>query len=90
MKGYVYLDIDNELVLKDKNYIDNVNPTFWSENAGFIIKKWAFDTEQPSIMKSILLDFKTLQMKKQMAMRFLEAIGFDPAIFRMPPDENTV
>jgi hypothetical protein len=90
MKGYVYLDVDNELIIKDKNYIDNINPLFWSENGGFIVKKWAFDTDEPSIMKTILIDFKTLQMKKQLALRFLDAIGFDPATLRMPPDETSV
>ena len=90
MKGYVYLDVDGELILKDLNYIDNINPLFWYDNEGLIVKKWYFDTEQPSIMKTILLDFKNLQMKKQLAMQFLEAIGFDLNTLRISPNEDSI
>lgn len=77
MKGFVYLDIDGNLVMKDYDYITTVNPHFWGMNSHLIVKHWEFDTEDPSSMRSLLLAFKHFPLPAHTVRPFLELINFD-------------
>lgn len=82
MKGYAYVDIDANLVLKNPEYIETDNPLFWRENLHLIIKWWKFDTEDLSSMRTMLTQMKDLQLKAHIVTPFLEAINFDISTLR--------
>lgn len=77
MKGYVYLNPEGDLVYKDKNYIENVNPMFWTENEFFVLRVWMFDTEDDDSMWRAFLGFKNLKLKGFVVQNFCKAIDFD-------------
>ena len=76
MIGYVYLDNDNNLNIRNADYIEVEDPTFWGRNAHFINIVWKFDTESPSNMHSLLTSLKEKTYHRTVA-DFCKAIGFD-------------
>jgi hypothetical protein len=75
MIGYVYLDYDGNLNLKDAEYIDTENPFFWVDNAGTIEKWWRYDTSEKSLMRMILLQLKDYGVKADAILQFRAQIG---------------
>jgi hypothetical protein len=82
MKGYAYLDIDANLVFKDYKYINEDNPFFWKDNAHLLVKWWKFDTEDLSSMRTMLTQFKDLEIKAHIVQPFLEALNFDMSVLK--------
>ena len=54
MKGYLYLDNDGNLNLRNQKFIDEEDPGFWGRNAHLIDIVWKYDTENDFCMKGIL------------------------------------
>lgn len=75
--GYVYLDNDRNLNVRNKHYIDVENPFFWSENAHLIDTVWIFDTDNDDSMLKILNSFKRLELSTLAVNNFCHAIGFN-------------
>lgn len=82
MKGYVYLDPEGNLIYKDKDYIDNINPLFWTENEYFVLRVWTFDTEDDDSMWNAFLGFRNLQLKGHVVQNFCKSVGFDLEAFK--------
>jgi hypothetical protein len=76
MKGYCYLSNDGKLVVKNSNYIDEVNPGFFSENKEFVLKVWKFDTDNMRSMLRMYSDFRDLELKRETVRVFSNSIGF--------------
>ncbi len=76
MKGYVYLDLDNNLIYKTWDYINGDNPGFFSQNKHLIIRTWTFDTEDSRLMLNMLRSFSDLQLEVESVKNFLGSIGF--------------
>lgn len=77
MIGYVYLDNDNNLNIRNADYIEVEDPTFWGRNAHFINVVWKFDTENSSNMYSLLTSLKRKDLPHRTVADFCKAIGFD-------------
>lgn len=77
MKGYAYADLDNDIVYKTADYIDNMNPGFFSQNRHLITKRWIFDTDDLQSMMRMFRDFQDLRVTVTSSSAFLSAIGFD-------------
>lgn len=77
MRGYAYLDLDGNIVVKSPTYIETENPLFFSENSEYIVQLWRFDTDDLVSMRNMLLQFKSLQLKVHQVQPFLESIGFE-------------
>lgn len=77
MKGYVYLDLDRNLVYKLADYIDTENPGFFAQNAHLIVKHWKFDTDDARSMWRIFGAFNDLAVPPQNIHLFVRAIKYD-------------
>lgn len=88
MEGYVYLDIDDNLVRKDKDYVDNMNPLFFSDNKAYIVRKWSFNTDDRANMMSMLRTFKDLRIETVKVLVFLKDINFDINVLKEPQKNN--
>lgn len=88
MRGYAYLDVDGNVFYKQASYIETENPFFWTENAGFVLKWWKFDTDDLVSMRNMLLQLKSYQVRMETVMSFLDSINFD--LNRLKRNENTV
>lgn len=81
MKGYAYVDFDNNVVYKTWEYIQQDNPMFWKDNELFIQKAYMFDTENRDVMKLMFTSMRGLGIKDRVIMELSEAIGFDISTF---------
>jgi hypothetical protein len=88
MVGYVYLDLDRNLVYKTAEYIQSDNPYFFSQNSHLIVKKWRFDTNESSIMENMFRNFADLALTPNTVKLFADSIGFLPKAQRQ--DANKV
>jgi hypothetical protein len=88
MKGYVYLDNDNNLNVRDKHYIDVVDPLFWGRNAHLINIVWPFDSEDEECMLRILSSLRKFELKKETVSNFCLSIGFDLEAFLIKQRSN--
>jgi len=77
MKGLAYLDADNNVSYRTKDFLDNVDPMFIPNNYHHIIKAWNFDTEDFQTMLSMFRGFKDLKLGNQQVLEFSRTIGFD-------------
>jgi hypothetical protein len=75
LKGFVYLDVDGRLVHKTYEYITTENPGFWSDNEGYILQKWEFDTENRSSIVTLLKQLQSLQVDPDVVRAFRQSIG---------------
>lgn len=78
MKGYAYLDLDNNLVYKPAEYIDSDNPYFFIQNSHLVVKKWKFDTQDFTSMENMLRSFTDLKIDVSRTLEFLQCISFHP------------
>ena len=76
MKGYAYLNLDGDIGVKNREYIDTENPLFWQENAEYIQRVWTFDTEDPTSMMRMYSTFRALGLKTDKVKNFSQAIGY--------------
>jgi hypothetical protein len=81
MKGYVFLDKELNIQLRDIKYIEIEDPGFWDRNYFWIERYWKYDTEDPNSMKQILEYFKYIQLRKLEVELFCKAINFDLEAF---------
>lgn len=77
MKGLAYLDADSSISYRTKDFINNVDPMFISNNYHYIVKAWNFDTDDFQTMLSMFRGFKDLRLSNQQVMEFARTIGFD-------------
>lgn len=91
MVGYAYLDLDGHLIYKTRQYIEEVDPGFFSKNSHFIIKRWKFDTEDRSNMVRLLQAVSDLipNNNGNTIKLFLRSIDYDLNNLR-EPDANKV
>ena len=82
MIGYVYIDIDNEVVYKTQDYIENSNPGFWTQNSHLLARKYKFDTEDVGSMLRVFRAFSDMEVSVSNVRNFCSAIGYD--IGRLP------
>jgi hypothetical protein len=81
MKGYAYVDWDNNVVHKTWHYIQDDNPTFWKDNEHLIQKAYMFDTDNRDVMKLMFASMRGLGIKDRAIMDLSVAIGFDISTF---------
>jgi hypothetical protein len=77
MIGYAYLDLDNELMYKTQDYIENDNPGFWGQNSHLILKYWKFDTEDMNNMRKLFHAITNLAVPNSNVLNFVRTIKFD-------------
>lgn len=77
MIGYAYLDIDNYIVYKTQQYIEEVDPGFFSKNSHFIVRRWKFDTDDISSIRRMIIAFADLELQNSRIMDFFKSINFD-------------
>jgi hypothetical protein len=75
--GYMFVDINGNLEIRNADYIENEDPGFWGRNNHWIIMFYKFDTEDPVNMERLLEKLKSLQLKMDRMLDFCKAIGFD-------------
>ena len=80
-KGYVYIDNDNNINIRNKDYIEVENPSFWQDNSHLIDTVWEFDTENESLMLNIMTSFKRRELPTTTVVNFCKAINFDLQAF---------
>lgn len=71
------MDLDGNVVYKVENYIDNINPGFFSQNRHLIIKHWKFNTDDPSSMLAMFRSLNDLQVRISSTNSFISSIGYD-------------
>lgn len=75
MKGYVFLDLDNNLIIKNWDYINTENPGFFSTNSHLLTKYWKFDSKnERRLFIDMLSKFKDLRIRPEVIRDFLIAI----------------
>ena len=77
MKGYAYIDLDNELVYKTRSYIEDDNPAFWNQNSHLLVRKFSFDTDDKSSMIRMLRTFQDMSISPDRVKNFCSCINFD-------------
>lgn len=90
MIGYAYLDLDGHLIYKTQQYIDEVDPGFFTQNSHFILRRWKFDTEDRFSMIRLLQAVTDLIPNSASNIKlFLQSINYNPDNLRAP-DANKV
>lgn len=77
MKGYVYLDNDQNLNFRDGEYIDKIDPSFWTRNYVFVDTVWKIDSEDSELMTRVLESFKNRGLRMENVKFLCQQIGFD-------------
>jgi hypothetical protein len=77
MKGYAYLDLDNNVIYKSADYIDNDNPGFFLQNHHYIIKHWKFNTDDARSMWTVFSALTDLKIPVSNVRAFIDCIGYD-------------
>lgn len=77
MKGYVYLDNDHNLNIREKQFIDEIDPGFWGRNAVWVKVVWEFDSEKEETIVPILTSLRKYELKIEIVNNFCKTIGFD-------------
>lgn len=81
MKGFVYLDNDWNLSVRTKEFIDELDPGFWTRNSHVIDTVWEFDSENMDSMRRLLNAFKARELRSIKVEEFCNQIGFNLAEF---------
>lgn len=81
MKGYVYLDNDHNLNIRNREFIEEEDPGFWGRNSHCIGIVWKFDTEDAQNMYQIMSSFKRHELQNRQVLDFCKNIGFDLPAF---------
>lgn len=80
MKGYAIFTTERQIIVKDKEEIDNYYPHFWTDNSDYMVRKWEFDTDIPDTVKHIVIYLKDLDravVPLEVVNGFLSQIGVD-------------
>ena len=79
MKGYVYVDTEMNLNIRDYTFIQD-NPGFFGENRDFILAYWDYDTEDLPKMIYLLGRFgkNGYNIHNAKVLDFMRAVKFDP------------
>ena len=88
MQGYLYLDNDGNLNIRNKDYIEIEDPGFWGRNSHLIDIVWKFDTEDSICMESIMYSLKKKDLKSRQVVDMCKAIGFDLEKFVLNKQRN--
>jgi 1,4-alpha-glucan branching enzyme len=80
LKAYAYINLDNNICIKDWNYINDDNPGFFIQNKLFIIRHWYFDTEDIDSVRNMLYNMKFYKLTKAQVYEFLKNIKFDKTL----------
>jgi hypothetical protein len=81
MKGYVYLDNDDNLNVRTLEFIEGEDPGFWGRNAHFINIVWKFDSEDKAGMYDLLSSLKRKELPTRKVSDFCKSIGFNLEAF---------
>lgn len=76
MKGFCFLDYNGVLNYRTHEYITSVNPGFWQDNEGSVLRCWQFDTDNISTMYAMYDSFRVLRLKADMVKEFSKQINF--------------
>lgn len=77
MIAYAYVDIDRNIVIKDKKYIEEENLGFWQQNRHLILGKWKFDTDDFQSMFFMFRQIRDLKLSSDVVKLFASSINFD-------------
>ena len=88
MQGYVFRDIEEHLIIRTKEYIDEHDPGFFGNNRHWIQEVWPFDSENDFEMRRLLEELSRRQFSMIDIKVFCAAIGFDLKTF-MEEHEKT-
>ncbi len=77
MKGYVYLNSDDELEVRAKSYVDSEDPGFYGRNRASITCWMEFDSSDLDSMTRILSAFKGREIQRKKVADFCKAVNFD-------------
>lgn len=89
MIGYVYLDNDHNLNIRNKEYVEVEDPGFWSRNSHYISVVWKFDTEDVSSMHRLMSAFRRHELQNKQVLDFCKSIGFDLPAFLLQRSSPT-
>lgn len=88
MKGYVYLDNDRNLNIRNKEFIENEDPGFWGRNSHYIDVVWSFDSDNEQGMYDLLASLRKYELQSDVVLNFCKSIGFDLPAFLIKHAKN--
>lgn len=77
MKGYVYLDADENLAVKTFEYIQCENPNFFGENRHYVKLVLPFDSDNEMDFEEVLRSLARNRIPERKVREFCNGIGFD-------------
>lgn len=85
MQGIAYLDADGLLGFRTKQFLEEVDPGFFSANRGLILQAWRFNTEDTDTMRSMFRSMKALKIHDRALRDFAATMDFDMSVFKASP-----
>lgn len=85
MKGVAYLDADGLIGFRTQQFLDEVDPGFFSSNRALLLQAWRFSTEDIDTMRSMFRSMKALKIHDRALRDFAATIDFDMSVFRASP-----
>lgn len=77
MKYYVYLDSDDNAVVRSGETIDNHDPGFWGRNSHLVSTVWEVESTDLNSIISLLETFERKRMVPRVVREVCQSIGFD-------------
>lgn len=77
MKGVAYLDVDGTLGFRSKEFLEEVEPMFMTNNSHYIMKAWHFDTDNFDLMHNMFSSMRDLRLNGSEVKNLSQCIGFD-------------
>lgn len=77
MQYYVWMDSEDNPVVRLKSYIDNEDPGFWTRNWSPSIVVWTVDGDDRQSVRALLELFEKRQTPTRIVRDVCSAVGFD-------------
>lgn len=77
MKYYVYLDSDDNAVVRSGDVIDNQDPGFWGRNSHLVSTVWTVESTDLNSIISLLETCERQKMVPRIVREICQSIGFD-------------
>lgn len=77
MKYYVYLDSDDNAVVRSADTIDTYDPGFWGRNGHLVSTVWSVESTDMNSILSLLETFERRKTVPKIVREVCQSIGFD-------------
>lgn len=77
MRGIAWLDVDNNLGFRTREFLEETDPRFLTNNNHYMVKAWHFDTDDFDVMHRMFSNMRDIRLNGSLVRDLARSIGFD-------------